>query len=137
MTADPTFPAAGPTPGVQILEVLARLRAVADGPLPAATNMPAAMYHSDEVRDLERDRAFARDWVSPGLAAEIPDVRIEHLETPGAFTADGAKGAGEGGAIGAPAAVLNAVNDALRPLGGQITQHPMTPERVLRALGKL
>ena len=78
MTADPTFPAAGPTPGVQILEVLARLRAVADGPLPAATNMPAAMYHSDEVRDMERDRVFARDWVSPGLAAEIPEVG-DHL----------------------------------------------------------
>ena len=53
-------------------EVLAGLRAVADGPLSAATNMPPAMYHSDEVRDMERDRVFARDWVSPGLAAEIP-----------------------------------------------------------------
>ena len=74
MTADPTFPAAGPTPGTEVLEALTRLRTVADGPLSAATNMPSVMYHSDEVRDLERDRAFARDWVSPGLAAEIPDV---------------------------------------------------------------
>jgi len=53
-------------------EVLAGLRAVADGPLSAATNMPPAMYHDDEILTLERDRVFARDWVSPGLAAEIP-----------------------------------------------------------------
>jgi phenylpropionate dioxygenase-like ring-hydroxylating dioxygenase large terminal subunit len=53
-------------------EVLAGLRAVADGPLSAATNMPPAMYHDDEILTLEHDRVFARDWVSPGLAAEIP-----------------------------------------------------------------
>ena len=53
-------------------EVLAGLRAVADGSLSAATNMPPAMYHDDEILTLERDRVFARDWVSPGLAAEIP-----------------------------------------------------------------
>ncbi len=52
-------------------EVLAGLRAVVDGPLSAATNMPPAMYHDDEILTLERDRVFARDWVSPGLAAEI------------------------------------------------------------------
>ena len=45
---------------------------VADGSLSAATNMPPAMYHDDEILTLERDRVFARDWVSPGLAAEIP-----------------------------------------------------------------
>ena len=45
-----------------------------------------------------------------------------------------AKGAGEAGTGGAPAAVMNAVNDALRPLGGTISQQPMTPERVMTAL---
>lgn len=59
-------------------------------------------------------------------AAEIPDVRIEHLETPCAFTADGAKGAGEGGTIGAPAAVLNAVNDALRRTGVELDSTPLS-----------
>ncbi|MFE5123572.1 xanthine dehydrogenase family protein molybdopterin-binding subunit [Streptomyces sp. NPDC056669] len=67
-------------------------------------------------------------------AHEIPDVSIHHLETPCAFTATGAKGAGEGGTIGAPAAVLNAVNDALRPTGTELDHTPITPQTVHRAL---
>ncbi|MGW5444388.1 xanthine dehydrogenase family protein molybdopterin-binding subunit [Streptomyces asiaticus] len=67
-------------------------------------------------------------------AHEIPEVVIHHLETPCAFTATGAKGAGEGGTIGAPAAVLNAVNDALRPTGVELDNTPVTPETVHRAL---
>lgn len=46
----------------------------------------------------------------------------------------GAKGAGEAGTGGAPAALLNAVNDALAPLNASIWQMPMTPERVLNVL---
>jgi carbon-monoxide dehydrogenase large subunit len=67
-------------------------------------------------------------------AAEIPDVRIEHLETPCAFTESGAKGAGEGGTIGAPAAVLNAVNDALRHTGVELDDTPLPRESIFRAL---
>jgi aerobic carbon-monoxide dehydrogenase large subunit len=67
-------------------------------------------------------------------AAEIPDVAIHHLETPCAFTANGAKGAGEGGTIGAPAAVLNAVNDALRATGVELDDTPIAREAVHRAL---
>ncbi|MBC3190488.1 xanthine dehydrogenase family protein molybdopterin-binding subunit [Pseudonocardia sp. C8] len=67
-------------------------------------------------------------------AAEIPDVRIEHLETPCAFTADGAKGAGEGGTIGAPAAVLNAVNDALRHTGVELDATPIPRAAIFAAL---
>ncbi|MCK7627815.1 xanthine dehydrogenase family protein molybdopterin-binding subunit [Streptomyces sp. RS10V-4] len=67
-------------------------------------------------------------------AHEIPDVAIHHLETPCALTETGAKGAGEGGTIGAPAAVLNAVNDALRPTGAELDSTPVTPETVHRAL---
>ena len=52
-----------PPPSAETVETLTRLRAVADGPLASATNMPAAMYLSDEIGDLERDRVFARDWV--------------------------------------------------------------------------
>lgn len=73
------------------------------------------------------------DYLVP-TAHEIPDVRIEHLETPCLFTATGAKGAGEGGTIGAPAAVLNAVNDALRGTGTELDSTPIRPETVLRAL---
>ncbi|MEV2211437.1 xanthine dehydrogenase family protein molybdopterin-binding subunit [Streptomyces sp. NPDC050997] len=67
-------------------------------------------------------------------AHEIPDVLIHHLETPSAFTETGAKGVGEGGTIGAPAAVLNAVNDALRATGVELDHTPVTPETVHRAL---
>ncbi|MBT3550709.1 MAG: xanthine dehydrogenase family protein [Rhodospirillaceae bacterium] len=76
------------------------------------------------------------DYLVP-MAAEMPDIQVGHLESRMGESELGAKGAGEAGTGGAPAAIMNAVNDALRPLGGQITQHPMTPERVLRALGKL
>jgi carbon-monoxide dehydrogenase large subunit len=56
--------------------------------------------------------------------------------TPSADSELGAKGAGEAGTAGAPGCVMNAVNDALRPLGAaRITQMPITPDRVLKALG--
>ncbi|MER5886222.1 xanthine dehydrogenase family protein molybdopterin-binding subunit [Streptomyces sp. NPDC001941] len=67
-------------------------------------------------------------------AHEIPEIAVHHLETPCAFTETGAKGAGEGGTIGAPAAVLNAVNDALRPTGVELDSTPVTPQAVHRAL---
>lgn len=67
-------------------------------------------------------------------AAEMPDISVHHLETPCAFTRNGAKGAGEGGTIGAPAAVLNAVNNALRDTGVELDDTPITPEAVHRAL---
>ncbi|QPP06120.1 xanthine dehydrogenase family protein molybdopterin-binding subunit [Streptomyces bathyalis] len=67
-------------------------------------------------------------------ALEIPDVSIHHLETPCAFTETGAKGVGEGGTIGAPAAVINAVNDALLPTGVELNNTPITPETVADAL---
>ncbi|MFB9927757.1 xanthine dehydrogenase family protein molybdopterin-binding subunit [Amycolatopsis halotolerans] len=73
------------------------------------------------------------DYLVP-TAAEIPDITVDHLETPCAFTESGAKGAGEGGTIGAPAAVLNAVNDLLWRTGVQLEQTPIHPEAVLAAL---
>jgi aerobic carbon-monoxide dehydrogenase large subunit len=47
----------------------------------------------------------------------------------------GVKGVGEGGAIGAPGAVLNAIVDALRPFGVEIFEMPVTPQRILQLLG--
>lgn len=67
-------------------------------------------------------------------ACEIPDIGISHLETPCLFTESGAKGAGEGGTIGAPAAVLNAVNDALAPTGIELDDTPIHPHVVAAAL---
>ncbi len=76
------------------------------------------------------------DYLVP-MAGEMPDMIIGHVETPTLESALGAKGAGEAGTAGAPAAVMNAINDALRPLGAQVTEMPFTPERILRALGRI
>ena len=76
------------------------------------------------------------DYLVP-MAAEMPDMVVGHVETPTEESELGAKGAGEAGTAGAPAAVMNAINDALRPLGAQVTEMPFTPERILRAFGKL
>jgi carbon-monoxide dehydrogenase large subunit len=73
------------------------------------------------------------DYLLPG-ASEVPMLRIDHMETPSPYTEFGQKGIGEGGAIGPPAAIANAVNDALRPLGVEINQLPITPHRVLAAV---
>ncbi len=73
------------------------------------------------------------DYILPG-AGEMPPLKIEHMETPSPMTLFGQKGIGEGGAIAPPAAILNAVNDALFGLGAEITQCPASPERVLAAL---
>jgi aerobic carbon-monoxide dehydrogenase large subunit len=65
---------------------------------------------------------------------EIPSIRIIHMETPSPNTQFGVKGIGEGGAIGPPAAIVNAVNDALRPLGARVCECPVTPRRVVAAI---
>ena len=75
------------------------------------------------------------DYAVP-TAADLPPIEVHHLETPAPGIAGGYKGAGEGGTAGAPAAILNAVNDALAPFGVMLTEQPLTPERVLRALGR-
>jgi carbon-monoxide dehydrogenase large subunit len=84
--------------------------------------------------DGQLQNATLADYLVP-MAGEMPDITIAHVVTPTRTSALGAKGAGEAGTTGAPGAVMNAVNDALRPLGAQISQMPMTPERILRALG--
>jgi len=76
------------------------------------------------------------DYAVP-TAADLSPIEVHHLETPAPSIAGGYKGAGEGGTAGAPAAILNAVNDALAPFGVTLTEQPVTPERVLRALGCL
>jgi len=74
------------------------------------------------------------DYLVP-MAAEMPDIEVGHVVSPTADSELGAKGAGEAGTAGAPACVMNAINDALRPLGAApIAQMPITPERVLAAL---
>lgn len=74
------------------------------------------------------------DYLVP-MAAEMPDIEVAHIETPTDDSELGAKGAGEAGTAGAPAAVINAINDAIRPLDARLNTHPATPERILAALG--
>lgn len=75
------------------------------------------------------------DYLLPG-ASEVPSARLDHMETPSPYTAFGQKGIGEGGAIAPPAAIINAINDALAPLGAEITECPASPRRILEALRK-
>ena len=70
----------------------------------------------------------------PPTSREMPPIELLHLETLDGTTITQAKGLGEGGAIGAPAAVLNAINDALAPFGVTIEEMPATPRRIRAAL---
>ena len=69
------------------------------------------------------------DYLLP-TAAEVPDLEYGHVVT-GGTTPGGHKGLGEGGAIAAPAALMNAVRDALAPLGVSLTDQPLSPDRIL------
>lgn len=73
------------------------------------------------------------DYMIPG-ATEVPDVRVLHMETPSPHTRFGIKGMGEGGAIAPPAVIVNAVNDALKLLGVEVGETPVTPDRLLHAI---
>ncbi len=76
------------------------------------------------------------DYLVP-MAAEMPDIDVGHVETPTLESVLGAKGAGEAGTAGAPAAIMNAINDALKPFGTKVFAQPFTPERLLLALGRI
>ena len=73
------------------------------------------------------------DFLTP-TAQKIPTIELHHIETLTGNSITRAKGLGEGGAIGAPAAVINAVNDALSPFGVSIDEMPATPQRIRAAL---
>ncbi len=71
------------------------------------------------------------DYLPPTMA-EIPDLEVHHLVTVTDASLTGAKGLGEGGTIGAPAAIINAISDALAPLGVEVNETPATPARIRR-----
>ena len=73
------------------------------------------------------------DYLLPA-SAEMPPVEIDHMATPSPYTEFGQKGIGEGGAIGPPAAIANAINDALKDLGVEVTDVPITPARLHAAI---
>jgi carbon-monoxide dehydrogenase large subunit len=73
------------------------------------------------------------DYLLPSVA-DVPRCTIEHVETPNPLNPLGVKGAGEGGTIPAPAAIVSAVEDALAPFGVRFTDVPLTPMRIVAAL---
>ena len=97
----------------------------------------AALY--EEIIYGEEGRATTgtmADYLVP-MSFETPDIEIDHVSVPLEGSALGAKGVGEAGTAGASAAILNAVNDALSPFNAHLTQIPLTPQRILRALGRV
>ena len=73
------------------------------------------------------------DYLLPG-ASEVPNIRVFHMETPSPYTSFGAKGIGEGGAVGPPAAIVSAVNDALRGMSIEFCDLPLSPQRIANAI---
>ena len=73
------------------------------------------------------------DYLAP-TAGEIPSIEIHHLHSLAQGSVTKAKGLGEGGTIGAPAAILNAINDAISPFGASIDELPATPRKIRAAL---
>ena len=102
----------------------------------AAQGIGTALYeevlYDDNAQPLTSTLA---DYILPG-PTELPMFRIEHMETLSPHTEFGMKGVGEGGAIAPPAAIFNAVNDAIRPLGAEVAETPLTPHRLLAALAQ-
>ncbi len=99
-----------------------------------AQGVGTALY--EEMRfnsDGQPTNATLADYLLPG-APEVPAVRIIHMETPSPYTKFGQKGLAEGGAIAPPAALTNAVNDALKGLGAELLVSPVTPERIVAAI---
>jgi carbon-monoxide dehydrogenase large subunit len=74
-----------------------------------------------------------QDYLLPA-APEVPMFDVVHVETPSQLNPIGVKGAGEGGAIPAAAAVISAIEDALSPFGVRFNEFPLTPEKIVAAL---
>ena len=97
-----------------------------------AQGIGAALYEEVVYDDEGQIRtASLVDYLVPA-ASEIPDMAVVHIESESPTTLGGFRGMGEGGTIGAPAAIANAIADALAPLGITVAELPMTPERLFR-----
>jgi carbon-monoxide dehydrogenase large subunit len=102
----------------------------------AAQGIGTALYEESpyDANGQPLASSFA-DYLLPG-PTEVPAIRIFHTETPSPHTIFGAKGMGEGGAIAPPAVIFNAVNDAIKNLGAEVSETPLTPRRLLAALAR-
>ena len=75
------------------------------------------------------------DYLLP-VATDMPPIEVIHLESPSPLNPIGVKGAGEGGTIPATACVISAIEDALGSLGVTISEHPVSPQRIVELIGK-
>ena len=75
------------------------------------------------------------DYAIP-TALEIPDIKIVHMDTKAPNTLGGFRGVGEGGTIGSPAAIANAIADALLGFDCEVNELPATPERIFELINK-
>jgi aerobic carbon-monoxide dehydrogenase large subunit len=109
---------------------------IVDGQVRGGVAQGIAAALLEQVRydaDGQPGSATLIDYLAP-TAAELCPVEITHLETPSAHSETGAKGMGEGGTIGAPAAVLNAINDAMAGTGTSFDHIPVLPSDIHAAL---
>ena len=109
---------------------------IVDGQVQGGTGQGIGTALYEEMPYAEDGQPLAptlADYLLPG-PTEIPSIRVDHMETPSPYTTFGQKGIGEGGAIGPPAAIANAINDALAPLGVEVSECPVTPRRLLAAI---
>lgn len=98
-----------------------------------AQGIGTALYEEVPFDDGQPLVSTFMDYLLPG-ATEVPAIKYAHMETPSPHTEFGIKGMGEGGAIAPPAAIANAVTDALRALGVEANEVPITPKRLLAAI---
>ena len=110
--------------------------AIVDGQIRGgvAQGVGAVLYEKSTYDDQGQFQAGTfMDYLIP-TAMEIPEIEIHHLETPSDVFAN-YRGVGEGGMIGAPAALCNAIEDALSDLGVRITEEHLPPARILELAG--
>jgi len=109
---------------------------IVDGQIFGGTAQGIGTAFYEEMRFDEQGQPLGStlsDYLLPG-PAEVPPIRILHMETPSPLTRFGQKGIGEGGAIPPPAALTNAINDALKDWGVELLSSPVTPRRIVEAI---
>jgi carbon-monoxide dehydrogenase large subunit len=109
-----------------------------EGQVHGGVAMGAGAALGEELRYDEEGQPLSEGFKTylMARASDLPAIELEHMVTPSPFTLLGAKGAGEAGYAGAQAAVFNAVNDAIRPLGAGLRRLPASAPNVLAALAQ-
>ena len=99
-----------------------------------AQGVGAVLYERSTYDELANFQAGTfMDYLIP-TAAEIPEIELYHVETPSDIEAN-YRGVGEGGMIGSPAAITNAIEDALAHLGARVREQYLPPARILELAG--